>query len=500
MMSVLDAGNVAQLRKWRDDPVAFCQDVFRLTLDPWQVDALQELPNRDRVAFIASKGVGKSFLEAVAGWWWMVTRKRAQVICTSINAKNLRDGLWKEIGGLYGQSKLLQAIFQFNSERAFAKEDPTSWFMSARSWRDHADAVEQAQALAGLHGPAMLWLGDEAGSYHEAILASGSAMMANAVAGSGNEAKMLLGGNPTDPKGPLGKISRNRESWHVVTINGDPDNPKRSTRISADWCREQIKNYGRDNAWVKVSVFGEFPDVGFTNLLGPADIDRSRLRNYLPEQYQLAQKRLGVDVARFGDDATVIYCRQGLKAGPYLELRKVDTQAVADRVALAMQKTKAEIAFVDQTGMGAGVVDALRRLRVRVIGVDGSQSPTDERYFNKRAEEWCEMARWVKEGGQIPDSDTALHDDLMAPTYTFKGARTIIEPKDDIKARLGRSPDHGDALALTFSMIDMPAADPLGLGYAHPLMNQSSRKNSDFDPHSTGADAGRDWNPFGGGL
>jgi hypothetical protein len=323
-------------------------------------------------------------------------------------------------------------------------------------------------------------------------------MMANAVEGSGNEAKMLLGGNPTDPKGPLGKIAKNRERWHVVTINGDPDNPKRSNRISADWCREQIKNYGRDNAWVKVSVFGEFPDIGFTNLIGPADIDRAKLRNYLPEQYIMAQKRLGVDVARFGDDATVIYCRQGLKAGPYVELRKQDTQAVADRVALAMQKTKAEVCFVDQTGMGAGVVDALRRLRVRVIGVDGSQSPTDERYFNKRAEMWCEMAKWVRDGGQIPASDTTLHDDLMAPTYTFKGARTIIEPKEDIKARLGRSPDWGDALALTFSMVDMPSADPLGLGYAHPLMNQSARKNADFDPHNVGGQPVRDWEPFGG--
>ncbi len=481
-MMVVEPGHIESAAKWHDDPVSFCREVFDIALDPWQIDALQELPKRDRVAFIASKGVGKSFLEACAGWWWMCTRKRAQVICTSINAKNLRDGLWKEIGGLYQQSKFLQSIFQFNSERVFAKEDPTNWFMSARSWRDHADAVEQAQALAGLHGPAMLWLGDEAGSYHDAILASGSAMMANAVEGSGNEAKMLLGGNPTDPKGPLGKIAKNRETWHVVTINGDPANPKRSNRISKAWCEEQIRDYGRDNPWVKVSVFGEFPDVGFMNLLGPNDIHAASHRNYIEEQYQYSQRRLGVDVARHGDDATVIYCRQGIHSGPFLAVRNLDTHGVAQRVALAMLRTKSEVAFVDEGG-NPGVVDELRRMRVNVVAVNFSSKPNDERYYNKRAEMWYAMAQWVKGGGQIPVDDTMLHDDLMAPTYTFKQSKILIEEKDKIKERLGRSPDWGDALCLTFAWPEMPSADPHGLGFAGGVIRPAMKPGAkDFDP------------------
>jgi len=483
MMSAVEPGYVEIAAKWHDDPVSFCRDVFDIALDDWQIEALRELPNRDRVAFIASKGVGKSFLEACAGWWWMSTRKDAQVICTSINAKNLRDGLWKEIGGLYQKSPFLQSIFQFNSERAFAREAPNTWFMSARSWRDHADGVEQAQALAGLHGPHMLWLGDEAGSYHDAIVASGSAMLANVVPGSGNEGKMLLGGNPTDPAGPLGKISKNRSMWHVVNINGDPDNPKRSKRISEAWAREEIRTHGRDNPWVKVSVFGEFPDVGFTNLLGPNDIASAILRQYVREQYSGSQKRLGVDVARFGDDATVIYCRQGLHAGPYLELRGLDTQQVADRVALAMMRTKAELCFIDQTGIGAGVIDALRRQRVPCVGVDSSEKPTaTDRFYNRRAECWYGMAQWVKGGGSIPADDTTLADELVCPTYSFKGGLILIEEKEQIKKRLGKSPDHADALSLTFARVDMPSEDPLGLGLA--MYPTPGRNNGDFDPIS----------------
>jgi hypothetical protein len=500
---VISEEHIALLKGWHDDPVLFYEDVFQPTigepLDPWQVDALRSLASFDRVAFVASKGVGKSFLEAVAGFWWMVTRKRAQVICTSINAANLRSGLWKELGGLYGQSKLLQHIFQFNSERVIAREDPTNWFMEARSWRDHVDAVEQAQALAGLHGPAMMWLGDEAGSYGHAIIASGSAMMANVVPGSGREGKMLLGGNPTDPKGPLGDIARDPEHWKVVRINGDPENPHRSKRISIEWAQAEIDRHGRDNPWVKVSVLGEFPDVGFRNLLGPDDIDKAKKRVYSELDYQHAQKRIGVDVAMGGDDATVICIRQGLRAGQFVEMRTDDPQVIANRVAQAVDRSGAEVVYIDKTGVGVSVYKALQTMRVRVVGVDNAQTPADDRYLNSRAEQWCNLAKWVKDGGWLSTSYDALEKDLMAPEYTYKtiNKRTVlmIQPKDEIKKLLGRSPDYGDALALTFSAPEKPAgtyADGATPGFIVP----STKNTSDFDPHRSFAAGGAEWDPL----
>lgn len=482
---------------WHNDPVKLCRDLFGLTLDDWQIDALAALPFNDLVAFIASKGVGKSFLEAIAGWWWMVTRKKAQVICTSKDADNLKTGLWKEVSGLYQRSPFLQRCFEMNSEQVYAKPDGSQpwardeWAMSAKAWRRHADAVEQAQALAGIHGDHMLWLGDEAGSYHQAIVASGSAMRANVVPGSGREAKILLGGNPTDPAGPLGKIHKNRLLWHVVTINGDPDNPKRSPRVSIEWAKQEIKEHGRDNPWVKVSVLGEFPEIGFTNLLGPADVEAALRRFYIPTQYNRAQKRMGVDVARFGDDATVLYIRQGLKAGPFWELRGLDTMQVADRVALEFKRNECEIVFVDETG-SPGVVDALRRILkgIQVIGVNSSSRATDpERFYNKRAEMCWEISDWVrKDGGWIPSSDLPIQAELTAPTYNFKNGKIIIDEKKIIKENLGRSPDHYDALALTFAMQDMPAQ--MGLSMLHNLARQKAKdydylndgRKGDFEP------------------
>jgi hypothetical protein len=231
------------------------------------------------------------------------------------------------------------------------------------------------------------------------------------------------------------------------------------------------------------------------------EVEAAMRRNYVGPEYCHAQKRLGVDVARFGNDATVIYCRQGLRAGPFTTLEKKDTQEVADRVAVAVMKTKAELTFVDQTGVGAGVADALRRLRVRTIGIDSSEKATEyDRYYNKRAEMWCKMAEWIKNGGELPD-DPILRQDLTAVQYSFKDARILIEPKEDIRKRLGRSPDRADALALTFAMVDMPAEDPLGLG---GRMVQDDRKLSDFNPlagatRSSEHEAG-DWDPHNTNL
>lgn len=461
---------------WLYDAPLFSKEILGVTFEDWQMDAWFKFLEKDRNALLGSKGVGKSMFEACIGCWWLSTRKLAQVICTSKDSDNLQDGLWKEIGGLYQKSAFLQSQFKMNTERVFHRKHSADWFMAARGWRKHADQVEQAQALAGKHGPAMLWIGDEAGSYGEAIMVSGEAILANAVPGSGLEAKILLGGNTTDPKGPLGKVSRDPETYAVTQVNGDPDNPKRAKRVSKEWAQGLIKRYGRDNPWVKVAVFAEFPDVGFKNILGPEDIERAKRRVYAEPDYQHSQKRIGVDVARFGDDATVISVRQGVMAGPFLELRKQDTQQIADRVALAVQRTGAELVFVDQTGVGGGVVDALRRLRVKTVGIDASSKPTDERYWNKRAEMWFRMSEWVRDLGYLPPGLDSLEKDLMAPEYDFKNSKFLLQDKDLIKQLLGRSPDWGDSFALTFAAVDQPATG-INAGFWTP-----TKTTGDFDP------------------
>ena len=161
---------------------------------------------------------------------------------------------------------------------------------------------------------------------------------------------------------------------------------------------------------------------------------------------------LGVDVARFGSDASVIFRRQGLIAYEPVVLRGMDNMALADRVAREIADHNPVAVFVDQ-GAGTGVIDRLRQLGHAITEVPfGSQALRPDVYGNRRAEMWWGVKEWMDAGGKIPAS-TMLQADLCAPTYFYnpKGQK-MLEPKDKIKERLGRSPDLADALALTFAV------------------------------------------------
>jgi len=107
--------------------------------------------------------------------------------------------------------------------------------------------------------------------------------------------------------------------------------------------------------------------------------------------------------------------------------------------------------FVDETGLGAGVVDRLRQLNHRdVIGVNGAASPSDKRFLNKRMEMWSNMADWLKTAN-IPD-DKDLIADLTTPEYFYNNrGQLVLESKDSLKKRGQSSPDRGDSLALSFA-------------------------------------------------
>jgi hypothetical protein len=196
---------------------------------------------------------------------------------------------------------------------------------------------------------------------------------------------------------------------------------------------------------------------------------------------------LGVDVARFGDDASVIYIRKGRDGRSIapLQFRGLDTMTLAGKVAETYAQYGADAVFVDGGGVGGGVVDRLRQLHVPVLDVQFGSKPDgigfltgDEgvQYANKRAEIWGSMRAWLKSGGAIPD-DTELRSQLTNLQYAFNVRNEIqLEKKEDMKKRGLSSPDIADALALTFAQPVMPH---LGAGREGP---QKPMVESDYDP------------------
>lgn len=489
---------VAAIVRWRMDAAAFARECLGVEkLDKWQETALRIL-SEDKplifLAMIACKGPGKSFILAVAGLWWWFTRRYAQVICTSITADNLKLGTWKEIVGLFNSSPILRSVGEVRSDRILMLESPTNWFIAAMSWAKDANAYSQASTLAGLHGPCMMYLGDECGDYSLGVLPAAEAMGNNAGV-DGNEARIIVAGNPTDESGPLGAIVRQPQKWRRIHITADPDDPERTTRVPAELARAEIELKGRDHPHTRVNLLGLFPLSALTTLLSPDDVLTSMKRKLTDLDWHWAQKRLSVDVARFGLDKTVICFRQGVKLGPYVELQGADTQEVAARVAIAKERTGAEVVIVDADGLGGGVVDALRVAGIQVHAVHSAGKPVSPKYYNRRAEMASELADWVKTRGVVPAGKSELEQELSTIRYSFLKGKILIEDKDDIRKRLGRSCDYFDATALSFALPDAAAVDPI---QSLMLMHAKNRamERGDWNPIEDGGAHRGDFDPW----
>lgn len=450
---VIDAAG-EKLRLWREHPEAMVRELFGATPDAWQAEDLAAFPHTQRYAAKACKGPGKSTLLSWMGWNFLLTRPFPNCAATSISAANLKDGLWKEMAKWYRRSPLLQEMFEVRAERIYCRAYKDTWFMSARSWPTTANKEQQADALAGFHADYLLYLIDEAGGIPDGVMAAAEAALA-----SGVETKIAMAGNPTHLSGPLYRASTTEAKlWRLREITADPDDPMRTPRVSVQWARETIEKWGgRSNPYVMVNVLGKFPPSSLNALLGPDDVS-AVMGIHVPETaYAKAAKVLGVDVARYGDDSSVIFPRQGVAAFQPIQLRNVDSLQGAGRVARKWAEWSADACFVDDTGgYGAGWIDQLKSLGRQPIPVGFAAAPNDPQFMNKRAEIIWAMCEAIKQGLALPEIPE-LRAELCALTYTFRGDKILIAPKDAIKEEIGRSPDFSDALALTWAQPVQPA-------------------------------------------
>lgn len=469
----------ARIQEWRRDPVKFAVDVFGISPDPWQFDAMRALggeynPAR-RLCMKACTGPGKSATLAWMGWHRLACfasrGEHPKGAALSITADNLKDNLWAELSKWQQRSEFLKNAFTWTKEKIYANDHPETWFLSARSFAKDANAEAIGRALSGLHSQYPFILLDETGDMPAAVGRAAQQIFT----GHPRDAAIIQAGNPTSTSGLLHEsCTKAAEQWDVITITADPDDPKRTPRVSVEHAQKMIRTYGRDNPWVMATILGLFPPTGFNALLGPDDVDAAIARHYRQEQIDNAPIVLGGDVARQGDDSSAIARRQGRQAFPIKTMRIPDTMVLAQQFIREMKETKADGILVDETGgYGAGVIDAMRQLGHPVIGVQFGSRASDYRFYNKRSEMYFTMAEWVKNGGALPD-DRELKEELCATTFVYQGDKFRIVEKELIKEQIGRSPDKADALALTFAM-PIEKRSPLA---------QYQQAVEDYDPYA----------------
>jgi phage terminase large subunit len=229
-------------------------------------------------------------------------------------------------------------------------------------------------------------------------------------------------------------------------------------------------------------ILGLFPPGSINALLSMEEVEAAMNRSPQQGSYEWSVKRLGVDVARYGDDRTVHFPRQGIAGFMPAVMRHNRGSAVsvdiANRTMSMMNELGADEAYFDDTvGWAHGAVDILRAAGRDVFPIAFDKPSSNPRYFNMRAQMWMEMSEWVKGGGCLPHIPELVAE-LATPTYFFSSGKFQIEAKDQVKIRLKRSPDLADALALTFALPDTPKREGSG------LKSSGSRSVKDYDPYA----------------
>jgi hypothetical protein len=428
--------------RYRKNAPLFVREVVGVEPDPWQDEFLQAVSNGERKISVRSgHGVGKSTAASWSMIWFILTRGPAKVVVTAPTSSQLYDALFaelkrwvKELPNAWGDR------LEVKTDRIEMRAAPQESFISARTSR-----AEQPEALQGVHADYVMLVADEASGIPESVFEAAAGSM------SGHNAVTILLGNPTKSSGFFFDTHhRLKDEWWTRRVSCHD-----SKRVSKEYIADMAARYGEDSNAFRVRVLGEFPRSDDDTLIGVELVDSAFHRDVSPTSE--AAIVWGLDVARFGTDATALCKRQGntvseIRKWRNLDLMQTTGAVVAEYEAMRLEDRPIEI-LVDSIGLGAGVVDRLRELNLPARGINVSESPAmGTIYTNLRAELWGKMKAWLEKRDCKLPKDESLLAELVAPRYAFNSnGKMKLESKDEMRKRGLGSPDMADALALTFA-------------------------------------------------
>jgi hypothetical protein len=427
---------------YRTDPVLFVKEVLGVEPDEWQQDFLNAVASGERKISIRSgHGVGKSTTASWAMLWFLLTRYPVKVVVTAPTSAQLYDALFAELKRWVKElPQPIQELLDVKQERIELKASATEAFISARTSR-----AEQPEALQGVHSDNVMLVADEASGVPEAVFEAAAGSM------SGHNALTILLGNPVRSSGFFFEThNRLKDEWWTRRVSCID-----STRVSKEYVEDMKSRYGEESNAYRIRVLGEFPRSDDDTIIPMELLESAKHRD--TRAYEDAPIVWGLDVARFGSDSSVLCKRQSnvvhtLERWRNLDLMQLTGAVVAQYEACDHKSRPAEI-LVDSIGLGAGVVDRLRELKLPARGINVSESPAmGGTYLNLRAELWHKAKAWLeKRDCKIPNNEDLIGE-LATVRYTFTSNGKIkIESKDDIRRRGLKSPDMADAFVLTFA-------------------------------------------------
>jgi hypothetical protein len=462
------------LEAYPEGPDEWARELFSAIRDSINKPAAELMPFKAAVA--SGHGIGKSCTASILVLWAMMTRPNSKGIVTANTDDQLIKKTWPEVAKWF-ELCLFKHLFKI-TDTAILSRDPKlmkTWRYDKVTWSEH-----NTEAFAGLHnqGSRLLLLFDEASAISEKVweVAEG------ALTDKNTEILWIAFGNPTRTSGRFFECFHKRTGeWWTRQVDS------RSVRISNKAQLQKMidENGGEDSDFARVRIRGLFPNDSTDNFMSPAAVAAARKR----EAIELPQDAivLGVDVARFGTDRSVIAFRKGnnLRWRKHEVYQGRDLMWVAGRVAELHRELSPDAIFIDGSGVGGGVIDRLAQLGIGpVYAIDNGGKAHKAEWANMGAQCWGNF-REVLPRLSLPD-DEALASELTSRGYSYDQSNRIrLESKDKMKERGLASPDLADAYCLCFSWPTGPR-DPrkaFAQEQGVPMASQARVAHNEFSPY-----------------
>jgi len=445
---------------YRKDPVLFAREVLLFEPDEWQRKALQDLADNPKVAIKSGQGVGKTGMEAVCLLWFLCCFPYPRIVATAPTKQQLHDVLWSEVNKWMSRSPLLTEILKWTKTYIYMRNYEKRWFAVART-------ATKPENMQGFHEDNMLFIVDEASGVADPIMEA----ILGTLSGANN--KLLLCGNPTRTSGTFFdafNVDRAIYKCHTVSSADSP-------RTNKENIKSLIRKYGEDSNVVRVRVKGEFPKQEDDVFIMLSIVEHCTMID-LPEDKPINRISFGVDVARYGNDETVIAKNVGGNITLPVSFRG---QSLMTTVGKIVQQYRAVIkeypayrgkifVNIDDCGLGGGVTDRLEEVkaeeklsRMVIVPVNAAAKvPDDVVEDGKGKVKACEIYEnmttylWgtVKDRMTLEEISLENDNELVAQfscrkyRLTSRG-RMLLESKEEMKKRGIESPDRADAVALS---------------------------------------------------
>ncbi len=428
------------------DPTVWINEILGETIWSKQREIAISVRDNRRTAVQSCHDVGKSFIASRLICWWISAHPAGEafVVSTAPTFQQVRAVLWREIGKAHAQGDLIGSTTE--TEWKIGKEIVGF----GRKPSDYSPT-----AFQGIHAKYVLVVLDEACGIPPALWDAADTLITN------QQCRILAIGNPDDPTSEFQKNCQEHTDWNKITISafdspnftdeeGIPEEVKENL-VSKVWVEEKRKKWGLHHPFWQSKVLGLFPQQSATALF-PLPWLLQAQRYDAPDD-QLEPVALGVDVARFGTDNSVVALRQGHKGRIIHCENGNDTMETAAMVKRFIHRYHPEVAAVDTVGVGGGVFDRLSEENEPVAEMQAAARARDyDSYANNRAE-WAWWLRERLERGELDldPEDEELIEQLAGLQFKIDNrGKIILESKDDMKKRGLESPDRADALIMAF--------------------------------------------------